>query len=161
MAGSSKGRDPCVIVVGDSGSEFVREMVQLAGEYPVEPVPCEDVYGAVAQMAAAGRRALIVGALRELEREDGRLFPLAQANAARCCCLLEKGTPARHDSACAAVQAGATVVGEMREVRAVLEDWLAHGRRRSARTHVQNPPPEELQATEAELNALFGRQVEA
>ncbi len=157
MAGGNSGLTPRVIVVGDPGSELVREMVRLAREYEVEAVPCDDVYTAVAQAArSAARRVMIVGAVRELTREEGRLFPVAAANAARCCCLVERGTMMGRAALLAALRAGAAVVGETQEVRAVLEDWLAGGR-----PDLRNLLDDDLRATPAELSALLGHETDA
>jgi hypothetical protein len=157
MAGGNSGLTPRVIVVGDPGSELVREMVRLAREYEVEAVPCDDVYAAVAQAArSAARRVMIVGTVRELTREESRLFPVAAANAVRCCCLIERGAMVGRAALLSALRAGAAIAGETREVRAVLEDWLA-GRRPDPR----NVFDDDVRATPAELSALLGHETDA
>lgn len=162
MAGGNSGLTPRMIVVGDARSEFVRETVRLANEYRVEAVQCDDVYATVAQAAqSAGRRVLIVGTMRELARENGRLFPLAATNAVRCCCLLEKGTVTGRAIVLAALRTGIAVAGESREVRAILEDWLAGGGPRSGRPGLRDLLDDDLRATPAELSALLGQQIDA
>ncbi len=157
MAGGNSGLTPRLIVVGDPGSELVREMVRLAREYEVEVVPCDDVYAAVAQVArSATRRVMIVGAVRELTKEEGRLFPVAAANAARCCCLIEKGTTMGRAALLAALRAGADIAGETRQVGAVLEDWLVGGR-----SDLRDLLDGDLRATPAELSALLGHETDA
>lgn len=157
MSGGSSGLDPCIIVVGDPCSEFVRAIVRLAREYEVETVQCDDVYSAVAATArATGRRALIVGAMRELAREDSRFFQIAEGNAWRCCCLLEKGPAAGCSGVLTALRAGVSIVGDAREVRPILRDWLADDGRRVARRSLCDLADEDLRATEAELSALLG-----
>ncbi|MGE5295037.1 MAG: hypothetical protein ACM3VT_09425 [Solirubrobacterales bacterium] len=162
MTGGSSGIDPCFVVVGDPCSEFVRTMVRLAREYQVEAVLCDDVYSAVAAAArAAGRSALVVGPMRELAREDNRFFQIAEANSLRCCCLLEKGPLADSVGMVTAVRAGAAMVGDARDVRAVLKDWLATDGHRAVRKSLYDLAEEDLRATEAELNALLGRGTDA
>jgi hypothetical protein len=134
----------------------------MVREYEVEAVQCDDVYAAVAQTArAAGRRAMIVGTMRELTRENGGLFPIAAANAAQCCCLLGKGTVIGRAALIAALRAGAAVAGESQEVRAVLEDWLAGGGRRSGQPDLRDLLDDDLRATPAELSALWGQETDA
>ena len=162
MVRRNLGLDPQVIVVGDPDSEFAREMVRLTREHGVEPVPCHDVYAAVAETAGtSGRRTLILGRMRELSRENGRLFPLAAANAACCCCLLDAGMTAGQGMVFAALKAGAAVVGETQEVRAALQDWLASGKHRPRRADLGDLQEDDLRATEAELSALLGQQAHA
>ncbi len=162
MVGSSRGLAPRVLVVGDPESEFVRAMVRLAREHGVEPVPCRDVYAAVVEAAGArGRRTLILSQMRELSRENGRFFSLAAANDARCCCLLDAGVTVGRGVVCAALQAGAAVVGAAPEVRTVLRGWLADGESSSRDLDLGNLQDDDLRATEAELRALLGRQVHA
>jgi hypothetical protein len=161
MAGGSSGLDPCVIVVGDPCSEFVRETVRLAREYRVHALQCGDIYAAVAQTAAAtGRRTMVVGTLKELARENGRLFALAAAHAARCCCLLDKGVTNGREAIVAALRPGASVIGEARQVRAVLEEWLAGGGRRPASVDLRDLAGDDLRATPAELDALLGQETD-
>lgn len=162
MAGGNSVLAPRMIVVGDARSEFVCETVRLADEYKVEAVQCADVYAAVAQAArSAGRRVLIVGTMRELARENGRLFPLAATNAVRCCCLLPKGTATGQATVLAALRAGVTVAGQTREVRTILEDWLTGGGPRSGRPHRRDLLDDDLRATPAELSALLGQKFDA
>lgn len=157
MTGGSSGVDPCLIVVGDPCSEFVRTMVRLAREYQVEAVLCEDVYSAVAAIArAAGRSALVVGPIRELAKEDNRFFQIAEANSLRCCCLVEKGPILESSGMLTAMRTGAAIVSEAREVRAILKEWLATGGHRAVRRSLYDLAEEDLRATEAELTALLG-----
>jgi hypothetical protein len=157
MTGGSSGLDPCIIVVGDPCSEFVRATVRLAREFEVEAMQCDDVYSAVAATArAAGRRALIVGAMRELAREGSRFFQIARLNTWRCCCLLEKGPVTGSGGMLTALRAGASIVGDAREVRPILKEWLAEDTRRGARRSLCDLADEDLRATEAELSALLG-----
>jgi hypothetical protein len=158
MAGRNSGRDPYVIVVGVPDQEYVREMVRVVRAGGVEPALCDDVYAAVAALAGAGdRRTLVLGRLQELAREKGRFFSLAAANAARCCCLLEAGPAVRQSAVCAALRAGAYVVGATGEVRAVVQDWLADGQRPPRHRNLQGVQEDDFHATEAELSALLGQ----
>jgi len=158
MTRRSSGRDSLVIVVGDPEQDFVREMVRVTRECGLEPARCDDVYAAVVTTAGGGDRpTLVLGRMSDLSRENGRFFPLAAANGVRCCCLLDPSPAARQGPVCAALQAGTLVVAAVGEVRALLQDWLAEGRR-------PNPhalPQDDLHATEAELSALLGQQANA
>ncbi len=55
-----------------------------------------------------------------------------------------------------AVRAGAAIVSDAGEVRAVLKDWLATGGHRTVRKSLYDLAEEDLRATEAELTALLG-----
>jgi hypothetical protein len=162
MTGGNPGIDPCLIVVGDPCSEFARTMVRLAREYQVEAVQCDDVYSAVAAMAgAAGRRALVVGPIRELVREGNRFFQIAETNSLRCCCLLEKGALTASGGVLPAVRAGAAIVDDVKEIRPIFKDWLTTGGRRVVRRSLGDLADEDLRATEAELSALLGHGTDA
>lgn len=151
-----------MIIVGDPCGEFARAMVRLAREYQVEAVQCDDVYSAVAATARAGsRRALIVGPMRELAREDSRFFQIAEMNSLRCCCLLEKGPVTDGSAMLMALRAGAAVVGEAGEVRPIFKEWLANGGPRTTRKSLCDLADEDLRATEAELSALLGHGTDA
>ena len=162
MAGGSLGLGPRVIVVGDPCSEFVRTMVRLAREHEVEAVPCDDAYSAVAEIGGlADRRALIVGTMRELTRENGRFFELAATDAIRCCCFLDTHTAAGRDGVLSASRAGAAVISDPREAEDVLTEWLADDGRRPGRLAPQDLLDNDLRATEAELSALLGHKTNA
>lgn len=156
MAKGSPGLDPCVIVVGDPRSEWTREMVRLAQEYEVEPVSCDNAYAAAARLASTGRRTFLVGRMRDLTREEGRLLALAARNDVPCCCLVEKDALVRHHGVRAALRAGVSLIFETPEARAVIEDWLARGPRRALCLEVSGLPEENVRPTEAELGALLG-----
>lgn len=157
MTGGSSGIDPCLVVVGDSCGEFARAMIRLAREYQVEAVLCDDVYSAVVATArASGRRTLVVGPMRELAREDSRFFQIAEMNSLRCCCLMEKGPLAGSSGMLRAMRAGAAIVGDVREIKAIFKDWLAHGGHRPVRKGLCDLADDDLRATEAELSALLG-----
>jgi hypothetical protein len=160
MAKGKADHDRCVMMVGDPSGEWVQEMVRLAQEYQVEAVPCESVYAAVARTAATGRRALIIGKMRDLARGNGDLFVFAAAHDLRCCCLLEKDVLPGREGIRAALRAGVSLLFEVREARPILEDWLAVGARRTAGS-ARGLPEEDLRATAAELRALLGPQSEA
>jgi hypothetical protein len=120
---------------------------------------CDDVYAVVATTAGAGDRpTLVLGRIQDLSRENGRFFPLAAANGVCCCCLLDPSPAARQGLVYAALQAGTLVVAAVGEVRAILQDWLADGRRRP---NLRALPEDDLRATEAELSALLGQQANA
>lgn len=162
MTGGNPGIAPCLVVVGDPCSEFVRTMVRLAREYQVEAIPCDDVYSAVAATATtSGRRALVVGPIRELAREGSRFFQIAEMNSLRCCCLLDRGTLAGSVGMLAAARAGAAVVDDAREVRPVFQEWLTTGGHRAVRRSLCDLADEDLRATEAELSALLGQGADA
>ncbi len=150
-----------MVVVGEPWCELTRAMVRLAHEYEVEAVQCEDVYLAVAATArASGRRMLVVGTMRELAREDGRFFQIAEANAQRCCCLLGHDPVMCAGGMFAAIRSGASVVRDVQQVDAIFKDWLANGERRPRRTSPGDLTDDDLRATEAELIALLGQQTD-
>jgi hypothetical protein len=165
MAKDNSGLGSCVIVVGDPGSEFVRTARRLACECGIDTVPCDDVYSAIVAMAGmARRRLLVVGTMRALTRENGSFFSLAAARAVPCCGVLDKGDPAGQGGVGAALRAGASIVAGPRELRLVLEEWLAPAEHRSWAARDAHGPrpvdalvaPDDLRATEAELTALLG-----
>ncbi len=162
MAGGSPGLGPRVIVVGDACSEFVRTMVRLACECEVQAVQCHDVYSAVAEMGElVSGRALIVGTMRELARENGRFFEIAAADAIRCCCLLDRCPTAGRDGLLSASRAGTMVVADLRGAEDVLREWLAGEGPRPGRLAPPDLLDDDLRATEAELSALLGPQTDA
>lgn len=154
--------DSCVIVVGEPGSELVRTAVQRARGGEFHAVPCGNVYSAVAEMAKAiGRRILVVGHLQELAGEDGVFFRIAVAHAVRCCCLLDHRRPAGPEHLRAALRAGVTMIGDVQDVGSVLTEWLTTvsslGPRRGSLAGDEGPrTSDEGRATEAELRALLG-----
>jgi hypothetical protein len=127
MAKDDSGLGSCVVMtVGGQGSGLAQTTRQWAREREIDMVPCHNVYAAVATLPRiAGRSLLIVGEMEELAREDGAFFRLAAARAARCCGLLDRSRPTGRTGLRAALDAGATVVGDVRDVRGVLQDWLA------------------------------------
>jgi hypothetical protein len=160
MAKGNSDPDRCVIVVGNPHSEAAREMVRLAQEYQVRAVRCDDVYMAVAQMTAAGRRALIVGRIQDLARDNGSLLTFAAARGVPCGCLLETNSRAGRERIRTALRAGAFLFFEVRETRALLEDWLTGAPGRTSRAPVPDLRVEDLETTAAELGALLGRRSE-
>jgi len=159
MTGGSSELDPCMVVVGDPCSGFVQAMIRLAGDSRVQTVRCEAEYSAVAAAARAGpRRVFIAGTMRDLAREQGRFFQIAEANGLRCCCLVERGPAVDAGGMQAAIRSGAEVVNDATLVRPIFKDWLAEGGPRSGRADAGNLMEDDLRATEAELVALLGRQ---
>lgn len=162
MKRGSSGLDPWVVVVGDPRSEFVQAMVRLSREHQVEVLRCEDVYSAVATMArAGGRRVLVVGAMRELAREGGRFFRIAEANAQRCCCLVRHDPSLDAGAMTAAIRSGVHLARDTQEVETVFQDWLSDGGRWVPRPSLADLRDEDLHATEEELIALLGHQTDA
>ncbi len=170
MAKDNAGLGSCVVVVGDPGSALVETAVRLAEARRLEALRCADVYAAVAALAgAAGRRLLVVGRMQDLARENGAFFDLAAAPVARCCCLLDGNRPAGPEHLRPALQAGAVLIGAVSDFQGVLQDWLtrapAPGTPRAARKaapagrrapEAADAAFEDLRATEAELSALLG-----
>ena len=138
-----------MLLVGDEDGTFVREAVQLAGEYELATVRCDDVYSAVAELARDGDpQTVVAGTFRDLARENGTFFALARHRGVRCCCLLEPNA-AEREMILAAVRLGVHPIGESGDLRAFLESWLAESRRRVLL--------DDTRMTEAELRALLGR----
>ncbi|MBN1360191.1 MAG: hypothetical protein JW993_06345 [Sedimentisphaerales bacterium] len=160
MVEGDSARHPCVLVVGDALDELVAQTLRVANEYEVDVTRCDDIYWAVAELA--GRRhgsVLLVGRFGALAREHGRLFVVSVRNGARCCCLLDRDNPSGQDRLLAAGQAGVVFIGRVEEVESILVDWLAGHRCRDGVGGCWLTD-DEFRATEAELNALLGREVD-
>ena len=160
MVEGDSARHPCVVVVGDTRDDLVAQTLRLASEYEVDVAQCDDVYSAVVELAARRRSCvLLVGPFRDMAKEAGRLFALASRGGARCCCLLERNDPAGQGDVLAAVRAGVLLAGRVEEVELILRDWLAgNGCHRELGCH--SLTDDEYRATEAELNALLGRETD-
>jgi len=147
-----------LIVVGGLHDRLVTEVWRVGAEYEVPVARCDDMYAAVAQVAGgAGRSTLVVGRLRELAREDRHFFTVAARHDARCCVLSERPGSAERREILAAVRAGASVIDRIADVRSAVEEWLTGDGRPLHATRLMH---EELQATEAELDALLGREAD-
>ena len=156
MVEGDSARHPRIIVVDGSRDGLVAQALRLASEHEVEIAQCDDVYSAVAEMATSRGSVLLVGRLDEMAREKGRLFALAARHKAQCCCVLEPERCAEAAGVLAAVAGGVSLVARAEEVGRVLKDWLTWNRCRSkpaGSTFIED----EFRATEAELNALLGR----
>lgn len=147
-----------LIAVGDSHDRWVTDVLRVVAEYELAAARCDDIYAAVADLAGDhGGRALVVGSLRELARENGQFFRVAARNGARCGVLLEGSGAAERRDVLVAVRAGAWVIDTIDEVRVIVETWLAGpgcplGAPRSV--------GDEFRATEAELDALLGQKAD-
>ena len=157
MVDGDLGRHLAVLVVADTHDALAADLSGLAGEYEVDVIRCEDVYTAVAELALLrGRRVLVVGRLRELAKENRRVFAIAARHGARCCGLLDPETPVERDVILASMWAGVSVVDTTDDIRGVFAAWLSG-------SECRFPEPvvcldEEYRATEAELNALLGQE---
>jgi hypothetical protein len=157
MAAGDSHLQPGVILVGDQRDRLLSAALHLSREYELDVIPCPDVYCAAAELARGGARCLmIIGALAELVQEQGRLFDLARAGGARCCCLLDEAQTAGREQVLAAARGGAQLVGREQELREALEIWLAAGGCR--RQKDDGGFLDGCQATEAELSALLGQE---
>jgi hypothetical protein len=170
MVTDNAGLGSWVVVVGDPNGELVSTMRRWAREGEIDAVTCDDVYAAVARIAqAAGRRVLVVGRMRDLARENDVFFRIAAAHAICCCCLLDQTGPSLRAALLAVLQAGVTVVDSVPDVRRILQEWLGtlaapdsrHAAREAAPVGGRaRAAPEasyaEFRATEAELSALLG-----
>ena len=156
VAGDSQ-LQPGLVVVGGKRARFVAEALQLAEEYELDVIRCADVYSAVAELAMrAGRCLMIIGTLGELAREQGRLFALAEAGGARCCCLLDESESTDRQQVLLAVRGGACLVGQVEELRNAFEAWLAA--RGCPAKRDDEFLDEDCRATEAEISALLGQE---
>jgi len=126
----------------------------VAAEYELAVARCDDVYSAVAELACRRRCALVVGRLAELTKENGQFFHVAARNEARCAVLLEA---AERRSVLTAVRAGAWLMDSADELGAVVETWLTGPGHPPS---LSRPAREEFRATEAELDALLGQDVD-
>jgi hypothetical protein len=158
MVEGDPGRRLCVIVVQGLRRQLVTEVTRLAAEYEVDVTLSDDVYAAVAELArSASPCALVIGPLRELAKENGRLFRVAVRNGARCCVWLDAESPGERTEVLSLVRAGVSVVEKIEEVRGTIEDWLTRTGRRLGPTRAAD---EEWLASEAELNALLGQEAD-
>jgi hypothetical protein len=159
MVEGDLGRHLVVMVVAAGHDALIVDASRLAGEYEVDMIRCEDVYATVVELAVSrGRRALVIGRLREMAKENRHLFRIAARHGARCCALLDPEAPIERTVVLTAMRAGVAVVETTDEVRAVLAAWLAGGEGRPFRPTVCHD--EEYRATEAELNALLGQETD-
>jgi hypothetical protein len=159
MVDSVPGRHRMVIAVAAAHDALASEVERLAAEYEVDIARCDDVYAATAELAlSTDRCVLVVGRLRELAKEDHRFFAIAVRSGARCCGLVDATTPVEPNVVPAAVRAGVSVVGTTEQIRDVFDAWLAGTGCPSSRVvaHLD----EEDRATEAELNALLGQEID-
>ncbi len=160
MVEGGPGRHRLVVVVGAAHDALATATTRLAAEYELDVRRCDDVYAAVAQVALAQDRCiLVVGRLGELAKEDRRFFAIAARHGARCCALLEAATPVEPNVVPAALRTGVFLVGTTGEIRGVFDAWLSApgGCPSSGAT---NCPDQEYRATEAELNALLGQEID-
>ena len=156
VAGDSQ-LQPGVVVVGGKRARFVTEALQLAGEYELDVIRCADVYSAVAELAmGAGRCLMVIGTLGELAQEQGRLFALAETSGARCCCLLDETESADRQQILLAVRGGASLAGQIEELRNAFETWLVA--RGCPAKRDEEFLDEDCRATEAEISALLGQE---
>jgi hypothetical protein len=146
------------MAVGSSRSRLVTEILRLAAEYEVEGARCDDIYSAVADLAAGPRCcALVVGPLRDLAKEDGSFFRVAARNGARCAVLLEQPGPDDRSAVLTAIRARATMIDAVDELRGVVEAWLVSP---GCPPQVSRLAGDEFRATEAELDALLGQEAD-
>ena len=161
MSGDNPGSGPCMVVVGDRQSEFVRTAIGLAEERSLEAVVCDDLWMAVAETARAnGRCLLVVGALEALSAEEGRFFRIAAARRIRCCCVLRASAVHERSGLLHALRAGAAVVSQ-EDLRDVLGSWLAVGGGHHSRRTSSGIADDELRPTREELIALLGPETDA
>ena len=156
MAKDDAGLGACIVIVGAPDEALTQTAARLARAGGLEVLSCADVYAAVAALAgAAGRRLLVVGKMQDLAREDDSFFSILAAHAVRCCCLLDGGRPTGAASLRAALQAGTTLISIAAQLDGVLHEWRApapsSGAPRAAHTEY-----DDLRATDAELTALLG-----
>lgn len=158
MAAGDSPSDPAVIVVGERNEAFVVEAVQLARQYELEPMRCDDVYSAAAILARANRCVAVIGRFGDMTREDGAVFHLAHRAGAQCCCLLNEDIAAEREKILGAVRQGVHLVGETEEVGDFLEGCLAGGP--FASRHDDGLKGKDCRVTKAELEALLEQETD-
>jgi hypothetical protein len=147
-----------LIAVGGEHDGLAKHVYRVAAEYELPTVRCDDIYTAVADLAAERDHcALVVGPLRELAREGGHFFRVAARNRARCAVLLGPRGADGRDDVLMAVRAGAWVIDRVDELLGVVETWLARPVHSPAGPRLVS---EEFRATEAELDALLGQEAD-
>lgn len=149
------------IVVGSSADQFVRQTINLLGDYGVEFVLCDDVYSAVGELAKTETgNALVVGRLGQLSAEQGRLFHMACGKGYTCCCLADADLVRKRKQILTAVETGAFVIHEPAEIREVVTKLLAGSRDcppgKKANDKATASIKAEFLTTKAELDALLG-----
>jgi len=107
------------IIVGGSSDDLVRRVADIPGRHGIEGVRCDDVYSAVAKVGE-GPGGVVIGRLGELGREDGRFFDIARAYGFVCCCFVDKDVAGRRREILAAMERGAVVVTELKELEEML-----------------------------------------
>lgn len=160
MVEGGPGRHRLVVVVAAAHDALATATTRLAAEYELDVRRCDDVYAAVAEVALPQDRCiLVVGRLEELAKEDRRFFAIAARHGARCCALLEGAASMEPNVVPTALHTGAFLVGTTGEIRGVFDAWLAApgGCPSSEATICLD---EECRASEAELNALLGQEID-
>ena len=156
MAQDKAGLGACVVLVGAPDDALTQTAARLARAGGPAVLSCADVYAAVAALAgAAGRRLLVVGKMQDLARENGSFFSILAAHAVRCCCLLDGERPTGAAALHAALQAGTTLISSAAQLDGVLQAWLTLAPSSGA-PRAGNTEYDDLRATDAELSALLG-----
>lgn len=161
MVEGDSARYPCVTVVGDARDDLGKQVLCLARQFVVEVVRCDDVYAAAAELVTREKgRVLLAGRFWDMVGEGGRLFALAIRNDAWCCAWLDRGNPLDQGDILGAIRAGVVFIDRAEQMESLLQDWLAGAGGPGRRLGRRSLADEEFRATEAELNALLGREVD-
>lgn len=159
MVEGGPGRHRLVVVVAAAHDALATATARLAAEYELDERRCDDVYAAVAEVALLQDRCiLVVGRLEELAKEDRRFFAVAARHGARCCALLEATAPIEPNVVPAALRMGVFLVGTTSEIKGVLDAWLTSAGCPASEAMICLD--EECRASEAELNALLGQEID-
>jgi hypothetical protein len=111
--------DITAIVVGNARQTLVHTITAYLNRKNISSKVCEDIYTAVAAMAAApaGTNLLVIGGFTTLAAEDMRLFSLAlNGKKVVYCCLIEKWFAHLQTKLAAAARAGVIVINSTEQI---------------------------------------------
>ena len=148
------------VVVGSSSDEFVRYAMDLLGEYEIEFVHCDDVYGAVGWLAKSsyGGNILAVGRLEKLAAEEGRFLERIGEDGLTCCCLANTNSGYKRKVS-TAKQAGAFVIKDPAKIGEIVTKLLADRTQvpeKKQGNKAKDFDKNEFLVTKAEQDALLG-----
>jgi len=146
------------LVIGGRDDYFFNYVVSLFEDFGVDYLQAEDVYSAVAELAAAkGSEVIAVGRIELLAEEQGTFFDIARNNSAVCCCFVEGDIVFGLSGIAEATEAGAIVIQQVGQLDPIISSLLARNvgesLKKNAKKHILI---DDFRCTEEEFNALLG-----